>query len=38
VAALVQQLKTQDNTPIRLTVLRDGQVTDFTIQPRAYIQ
>jgi len=38
VAALKLSIKTESLDPIRLSVLRGGKVTDFEIQPQAYIQ
>ena len=38
ITAIKQRIAAQDSSPIQLTVLRDGKVTEFEVQPRAYIQ
>jgi hypothetical protein len=38
VAALKHSIETESLEPIRLSVLRDGKVSDMELQPRAYIQ
>ncbi|PCE25928.1 hypothetical protein BWP39_15475 [Paraburkholderia acidicola] len=38
VSLIKARVKTIDSTPIKLAVLRNGKVLDFTVQPRDYIQ
>lgn len=38
VAAVTKHIEAEDNDPIQLLVLRDGKVTEFNVQPRAYMQ